>query len=79
MKEHLCSICGDKIWRDWYCYKCYQKYKKDIKGNSPWTKFLQNLEKKRRREPIIPMVYLGDKYDISNDGRLMIREGYHGR
>lgn len=75
--EYLCSICGRRISRDWYCYHCYQKHKEDIESNSRWTRFLQKEENNRRRKPILAVVYLGDKYDISDDGRLVIRDGYY--
>lgn len=66
----LCSICERHINRDWYCYRCYHKYKEDIESKKPWAKFLQNEEKKRRRQPV--MWCLGSNYDISNDGRIVI-------
>lgn len=75
----LCSICGKSISRDWFCYKCYQTYKKAIEGNEPWIRYVQNCEKKRRRTPTLPVIYLGDKYDITDDGQLIIKDGYYGR
>lgn len=60
----LCSICEREITRGWYCYKCYIEYRQDIESNQPWTRFLQNQEKRRRREPIF--IYIGES--DSGDG-----------
>lgn len=76
--EYLCSICERRISRGWYCYHCYQKYREDIEANEPWTRFVQSEEKERRRRPTLTLVYLGDKWDISDDRRLVIRDGYYG-
>jgi len=64
--ELLCSICGKRVGRDWYCYTCYKKYQDDIKSNKPWTKFLQSEEKKRRRR--IQLIYLGNSN--TGDGQI---------
>jgi len=79
MREFLCSICLKRISRGWYCPKCYKEHKEAIQAKAPWTRFLQYEEKNRRRRPTLALVYLGDRYDISDDGRLIIRDGYNGR
>lgn len=48
----LCSICERVISRGWYCYKCYKEHQIDIESNKPWTRFVQNEEKRRRREHV---------------------------
>lgn len=79
MKEFLCSICERRIIKGWYCYRCYIEFRSEIEDNLPWTRYIQNLEKRRRREPTPPIVYLGDRFDITDDGHLVLREGYYGR
>lgn len=66
----LCSICERYINRDWYCYSCYHKYKEDIESKKSWTKFLQNEEKRRRRQPVL--WYLDRQHDISDTGQIVI-------
>lgn len=65
--------------RGWYCYRCYLEFRSDIEDNALWTRYIQNLEKKRRRAPILPVIFLGDKFDITDDGHLVVRDGYYGR
>jgi len=45
----VCSICEKVISSSWYCYVCYEQYKSEILAKEPWTRFLQNEEKRRRR------------------------------
>jgi hypothetical protein len=60
--EYLCSVCGAKIVRGrYFCYKCYCKFKSEIISKQPWTLFLQNEEKRRRRH--LDMIYLGETED----------------
>lgn len=56
--EFKCSICERRISRGWYCYNCYKEYRTEIEANEPWTRFLQNEEKRRRRKP--SLLYLGE-------------------
>ena len=73
-----CSICETRIYRGWFCWKCYKKWQDDILSNKRWTRFLLNEERVRRyraeKEPKI--VLLGDKWDIDTLGRLVRRDGY---
>ena len=56
--EYLCSICDAKVIRGrYYCYVCYKKYRTEIESKQDWTRFLQNEEKKRRRQLL--MRYVG--------------------
>jgi len=75
MAEWRCSICERVISRGWYCYKCYQAYKADILVKSPWTRYLQNLEMERRRTKQVEEINLGAKYNISDDGEIVYRNG----
>jgi DNA-directed RNA polymerase subunit RPC12/RpoP len=77
MAEYVCAICGGKVRRDqWFCYACYQKFKQDIKAREPWTLLLRNDEQRRRRgeSKQQPTVYLGDKYDIDDNGNLVFKD-----
>lgn len=62
-----CAICEKRISYGWYCYSCYKKYKSDIESNEPWTRFVQNEEKRRRREKRY-LVHLGESE--TGDGEL---------
>ena len=70
----LCSICERTISRGWYCYPCYKEHQKDIEANEPWTRFVQNEEKRRRRQPVF--FCLDDKYEFSNDEQIVIKNEY---
>ena len=60
--EYLCSVCGINVARGkYFCYACYSKYKNEILSKEPWTVFLQNEEKRRRRHP--GMIYIGEAED----------------
>ena len=74
--EFLCSICSRNISRGWYCYGCYKTYRSEIESNQPWTRFVQNEEKTRRRRP--QLFFLGD-CDVSNDGVIIIIGDGYGR
>ena len=47
----LCANCGREIyvapWVFW-CNRCYHDWKEDILAKKPWTRYLRNLEKRRR-------------------------------
>ena len=84
MTELLCSICEKRLDglyrdRDWYCHSCYVLYRSDIESKQEWTRYLKNLENKRRREVVIPLIYLTDRYDITEDRRLVIKDWSYGR
>jgi len=65
----LCSVCEKEISRGWYCYKCYKEFRGDIEANVPWTRFVQNEEKRRRRQP--EFFHLFEGYDFSEDERIV--------
>ncbi len=74
--EKMCAICeatiGSGFKNNWYCGKCYNKYKKEIFANEGWVIFLRNCERKRRRRKEPPTIYLGDKWDIGPEGKLVL-------
>lgn len=83
--SYKCAICENKIYRfdRYFCFHCYSLFKEDIRSKKEWTRFVVNEEAKRRRkeksewENSIGIVYLGDEYDIDNEGNLVRGEGYH--
>ena len=68
-----CVICHKTLKSEWYCKSCYKLWKSDILAKKPWIRFLFNEERKSRRKKEPPMVYLGDVWEISSDGRLVGR------
>ena len=71
-----CAICDVRVFKGYFCKKCYKEYKNDIFGGAAWIKCCKNFEQIRRRkvskDP--PMVHLGDKWDIDNDNNLVYKE-----
>jgi hypothetical protein len=72
-----CSICECNISRGWFCRKCYELWKDNILSKKQWVRYLQNYESRRRRQPQLQIIYLGDMFDIDNDRNLVIKEGYN--
>lgn len=83
MDRYRCCICGEELnlygrkrqIEDFYCKRCFAEWAEDIKNKAEWVRYLKNLEQQRRRTPHPPVVYLGDKYDISPDGKRIPRDG----
>ena len=82
-----CAICGRVLGynkqRIFFCNKCYRRWKKEIRSHQPWIKYLINSEQARRRWDTIivgnkrlpvNLVRLGNKYDVGDDGSLIVRE-----
>jgi hypothetical protein len=69
-----CCICEKPMVNffknDWYCMDCYKLWEQDILSKKSWVIFLRNEEQTRRRHKSINSVYLGNKYDIDEDGNL---------
>lgn len=80
----LCAICQSEYRptkpKEWFCNKCYHMWYKEIHDREPWVKFCISSELSRRRQQRkqINFLFLGNKWDIDNDGNLIIREGYNG-
>ena len=70
--EFRCSICERRINRGWYCYTCYQEHREDIETNQSWTRYVQNEEKRRRRQPVIPRI--DGECDVADDGTVIVRK-----
>jgi len=51
-------------------------WKVAILSKEAWTKMLQNFELRRRRDK--PVIYLHDKWDVTNDRKLVIKIKYDG-
>jgi len=81
-----CAICGRNLGYKqgvFFCNRCYRKWKKEIRSHQSWITYLINNEQARRRWDTIlvdgkripvKLVRLGNKYDISGDGSLVVRE-----
>ncbi len=79
----FCSICGVRIPRNFFCSRCYEGFRQAIVAKEPWTKFLVAEEQRRRRryreaqERNIRFVFIGNELDITPEGRLFRKEGFH--
>jgi len=73
----------------WFCNDCYHAYHEEIMSNVAWVRVAIALERtKRRNDPYcgisnrpkegVIIIRLGDKFDV-DDGKLVIKDGYHGR
>ena len=79
--DYVCSICEKIVSsRVLFCHSCYEQFKNDIMAGKEWTIYLKNLERRRRyKERHAPvLIYLNDKFDISDSGELIVRDGYRG-
>ncbi len=76
-----CCLCSTDIShksaKTFWCSRCYSDFKEDILAKKPWCVWLQNEEAKRRyrQKDIaklgITYIYIGNEYDLSEDGKLL--------
>lgn len=85
-----CCICSANLHtenpRTFFCSRCYSKYKESILARAEWVRFLQNNESYKRRwntyyhkgkRMTVQLLYLGDEWDISADGKLIPLEEHY--
>jgi hypothetical protein len=90
MAYYECCICSKSLNtenpRTFYCSECYRLYYSDIIGKAEWVTFLQRNESQRRRwdtyyhrgkRVTVQLVYLGNEWDISADGKLIPLEEHY--
>lgn len=90
--EYLCAICERRIvsWssrhnkpnlQDFFCHRCFDQFRDDIRSGKEWTVYLRRLEnnrrhRERRLEQLgVVTIYLDGKYDISDSGKLILATG----
>ena len=81
-----CSICERRLItanpNTWYCSKCFREFEEAILSKAEWTMFLQHEERKRRyreqdmKKLGITYVYIGDRFDVGDDGKLVPTKNY---
>jgi len=74
----LCVICQKRrLLRGlvYFCKECYTKFKDEILSKEGWVQFLIADEQKNKRDTRKDIdanfIYLGDSYDISDEGKLV--------
>jgi hypothetical protein len=84
--EYLCAICQrpyhPRFPTEWFCNSCWHRFKEDIVNNAEWVVYCRTWEAYRRRLEShtymedgeikrAQIVRLGDKFDISESGKLV--------
>ena len=70
-----CAICDIEVDKQYFCRTCYSTYRDDIDDKKDWTKYLVNLERRRRERYVPLLIYLGMKWDVGDNGRLVRNDG----
>lgn len=73
-----CSVCEKIIYgaTTLFCTECYNKWKEDIHGKTEWIMFLMREELRRRRFRKGIYIYLDDRFDIDNSGKIVYNQDY---
>jgi hypothetical protein len=79
-----CCICSCPLYTEnpkhFFCPKCYHDWNREIKAGVAWVKYLESVESARRRQDTytkngkrvaVQFIYLGDEYDLSEDGQVI--------